>query len=150
MNEIMKLQYIIIICPMYAPNGLICEMCNLKKVKVKPSLCPSTEQHATKEHWGVEAQLHSPTSAIDEVSGQPHIPATPPPWQSPPAPIEGWAGPRAGLDMVVKRKILSPRQDSNPRTLIVQPAALVKYGAKVWTGFIWLRIRTSGGLLWTR
>jgi hypothetical protein len=25
-----------------------------------------------------------------------------------------------------------------------------KYGGKMWTGFIWLRIETSGGLLWTR
>jgi hypothetical protein len=30
-------------------------------------------------------------------------------------------GPRAVLDTVVKRKILSPRRESNRRTLIVQP-----------------------------
>jgi len=30
--------------------------------------------------------------------------------------IEGWVGPRAGPDAVVKRKIPSPRQDSNPRS----------------------------------
>jgi hypothetical protein len=35
--------------------------------------------------------------------------------------IGGWAGPRSGLDTVVKRKIPSPRQESNPRTPIVQP-----------------------------
>jgi len=29
-------------------------------------------------------------------------------------------GPRAVLDMVVKRKVPSPRWESNPRTLIVQ------------------------------
>jgi hypothetical protein len=29
-------------------------------------------------------------------------------------------GPRAILDAVVKRKILSPRRESNPRNLIVQ------------------------------
>jgi hypothetical protein len=28
--------------------------------------------------------------------------------------IEGWVGPRAGLDVVVKRKIPSPCRDSNP------------------------------------
>jgi hypothetical protein len=28
-------------------------------------------------------------------------------------------GPRAGLDMVVKRKIPSPCQDSNPRSLVI-------------------------------
>jgi hypothetical protein len=32
-------------------------------------------------------------------------------------------GPRAVLDAVVKRKIPSPRRDSNPRTSIVQPVA---------------------------
>jgi hypothetical protein len=37
--------------------------------------------------------------------------------------IAGWEGPRAGLDTVVKRKIPSPRRESNPRTPIVQPIA---------------------------
>jgi hypothetical protein len=37
--------------------------------------------------------------------------------------IGGWADPRAGLDTVVKRKIPSPRRESNPRTPIVQPVA---------------------------
>jgi hypothetical protein len=32
-------------------------------------------------------------------------------------------GPRAVLDAVVKRKIPSPRRESNPRTPIVQPVA---------------------------
>jgi hypothetical protein len=37
--------------------------------------------------------------------------------------IGGWVGPRAVLEAVVKRKIPSPRRESNPRTAIVQPAA---------------------------
>jgi hypothetical protein len=37
--------------------------------------------------------------------------------------IGGWVGPRALLDVVVKRKISGPRQESNPRTPIVQPVA---------------------------
>jgi hypothetical protein len=37
--------------------------------------------------------------------------------------IGGWVGPRAALDAVVKRKIPSPRQESNPTTPIVQPVA---------------------------
>jgi hypothetical protein len=37
--------------------------------------------------------------------------------------IGGWVGPRAILDMVVKRKILCPCQELNPRTQIVQPVA---------------------------
>jgi hypothetical protein len=38
--------------------------------------------------------------------------------------IGGWVSPRAILDVVGKRKIPSPCQKSNPRTLIVQPIAL--------------------------
>jgi hypothetical protein len=37
--------------------------------------------------------------------------------------IGGWVGPRAVLDMVVKRKIPIHRWESNPRTPIVQPVA---------------------------
>jgi hypothetical protein len=37
--------------------------------------------------------------------------------------IGGWVGPRAVLDAVVRRKTLSPRRKSNPRTAIVQPVA---------------------------
>jgi hypothetical protein len=37
--------------------------------------------------------------------------------------IRGWVSPRAVLDAVVKRKIPSPRRESNPRTTIVQPVA---------------------------
>jgi hypothetical protein len=35
--------------------------------------------------------------------------------------IGGWVGSRAGLDVVMKRNILSPCRESNPRTPIVQP-----------------------------
>jgi hypothetical protein len=37
--------------------------------------------------------------------------------------IGGWVGPRAILDVVMKRKISSPRWESNSRTPIVQPVA---------------------------
>jgi hypothetical protein len=37
--------------------------------------------------------------------------------------IGGWVGPRAVLDAVARRKIPSPRRESNPRTPIVQPVA---------------------------
>jgi hypothetical protein len=37
--------------------------------------------------------------------------------------IGGWVGPRAVLDAVVMRKIPIPRQESNPRTPIVQIVA---------------------------
>jgi len=38
--------------------------------------------------------------------------------------IGGWGGPRAVLDAVMKRKIRSPRRESNPRTPIVQPESV--------------------------
>jgi hypothetical protein len=37
--------------------------------------------------------------------------------------IGGWVDPRAVLDAVVKRKIPTPRRESNPRTPTVQPVA---------------------------
>jgi hypothetical protein len=37
--------------------------------------------------------------------------------------IGGWVGPGAVLDAVVKRKIPSPRRESNPRTPNVHPIA---------------------------
>jgi hypothetical protein len=60
-----------------------------------------------------------------EVSGQLHAPAALPPGKEPPVPfgIGGWVGPRTVLNAVVKRKIPSPRRESNPRTPIVQPVA---------------------------
>jgi hypothetical protein len=37
--------------------------------------------------------------------------------------IGGWVGSRSVLDSVVKRKLPSPRRESNPRNLIVQLVA---------------------------
>jgi hypothetical protein len=37
--------------------------------------------------------------------------------------LGGWVGPRVVLDAVVKRKIPSPRRESNPRTPVVKPVA---------------------------
>jgi hypothetical protein len=56
-----------------------------------------------------------------EVSGQIHAPAALPPGKEPW--IGGWVSPRAVMDAVVKRKIPSPRRESNPRTPIFQPVA---------------------------
>jgi hypothetical protein len=60
-----------------------------------------------------------------EVSSQLHAPAALPLGKEPLVPVElgGWMGPRAVLDAVVKRKIPSPRRESNPRTPIIQPVA---------------------------
>jgi hypothetical protein len=56
-----------------------------------------------------------------EVSGQLHDPAALLPGKEPLVPhwIGGWVGPRAVLNAVVKRKILSPLRESNPRTPFV-------------------------------
>jgi hypothetical protein len=57
-----------------------------------------------------------------EVSGQLHDPAALPQERAPSTHWIGrWVGPRAVLDTVGKRKIPSPRWESNPRTPIVQP-----------------------------
>jgi hypothetical protein len=60
-----------------------------------------------------------------EVSGQLHAPAALLPGKEHLIHIliGGWVGPRTVLDAVVKRKIPSPRQESNPRTPIVQLVA---------------------------
>jgi hypothetical protein len=60
-----------------------------------------------------------------KVNGQLHAPAALPPRETAPGTrwIGGLVGPRAGLDVVMERKIPSPRRESNPRTLIVQPVA---------------------------
>jgi len=60
-----------------------------------------------------------------EVSDQLHAPAALPPGKEPPGThwIGGWVGPRAVLDAVEKRKIPSPRRESNPDHPIVQPVA---------------------------
>jgi hypothetical protein len=57
-----------------------------------------------------------------EANGQLHAPAALPPWKDPPVPNGwGWVGPKAVLDAVIKRKIPSPRRESNPKTPTVQP-----------------------------
>jgi hypothetical protein len=60
------------------------------------------------------SSTHSPTSAMDE--------ATPLQRKNPPARIGGWAGPRAGADIVVKRKTPSLCRDSNCQSSSPQPS----------------------------
>jgi hypothetical protein len=62
-----------------------------------------------------------------EVSGQLHAPAALHPGKESPSIrwIGGWVDPRAFLDAVMKRKIPSSRQETNPRTPVIQPPNLV-------------------------
>jgi hypothetical protein len=98
----------------------------ITKVKGKVvSVLVLTEQHAMKAYWGAEVHLHAFALTIDggewlaSRSGcfTPRERAPGTHW------IGGWVGYRAGLDTVVKRKIPSPRRESNPRTSIFQLAA---------------------------
>jgi hypothetical protein len=100
--------------------------CAVEEINVKLSLCFNWAPR----HWGVLGEwtyssTRSLASALDggewsaSRSGR-FIPRERAPgthW------IRGWAGPRAVLDAVVKRKIPSPCRKSNPRTPIVQPVA---------------------------
>jgi hypothetical protein len=79
-----------------------------------------------KTYWGVEVYLHAfLTSELDggkwsaSRSGRftPRERAPGTRW------IGVWMGPRAVLETVSKRKISSPRRESNPRILIVKPVA---------------------------
>jgi hypothetical protein len=90
-------------------------------VKVKLSLCFSSapRHEGVLGEWNYSS-THSLTSALDggEKSALrpgrfiPRERASGTHW------IGGWVGPRAILDAVVKRKIPSPRRESNPRVFM--------------------------------
>jgi hypothetical protein len=71
------------------------------------------------------SSTHSSTSALDWGEWSASRPGRFTPRERAPVThwIGGWMGPRAVLDAVMKRKIPSPRRESNPRTPIVQPVA---------------------------
>jgi hypothetical protein len=95
------------------------------KVKLKFSLC-STKHHAMKAYWEWRySSTYSLTSALDGGEWSTSRPGRFTPRERAPGThwIGGWVGPRTVLDAVVKRKIPSPRRESNPRSLIVQLAA---------------------------
>jgi hypothetical protein len=99
-------------------------MKRLGKVKVK-SLCLA-KHHAMKTYWGVEVQLHAFLAwALDGSEWSTSRPGRFTPRERAPGThwIGGWVGPRGVLNAVVKRKIPSPRQESDARTPIFQPVA---------------------------
>jgi hypothetical protein len=75
------------------------------------------------------SSTHSLTSALDGGEWSASRPGRFTPRERVPGThwIGGWVGPRAVQDAVVKRKIHSPRWESNPRTPIVQPVAQSLY-----------------------
>jgi hypothetical protein len=78
------------------------------------------------KYEGVEIQLHMfLITALDEGKWSALRPGRFTPRERAPGTHStgGWVGPRAVLDAVVRRKIPSPRWESNPRTPIVQPLA---------------------------
>jgi hypothetical protein len=94
------------------------------KVKLKLSLC-LTMHYDMKTYWGSGGRAPRILwrSALDGGEWSASCPGRFTPRERAPLThwIEGWVGPRTVLDAVVKRKIPSPRRESNPRTLIVQP-----------------------------
>jgi hypothetical protein len=80
--------------------------------------CALTEHHTMKTCWGSGGVAsHIFTSALDGGKWSASRPGCFIPRERAPGTysIEGWVGPRAGLDAVVKRTIRSPSRDSNLR-----------------------------------
>jgi hypothetical protein len=71
------------------------------------------------------SSTYSLTSVLDEGEWSESRPGRFTPMERAPGThwIGVWVGPSAILDTVVKRKITSPRLESNPRTPIIQPLA---------------------------
>jgi hypothetical protein len=89
--------------------------------KVVPVLFSLTEHNAMKAYWGSGeySSMHSLTSALDGGEWSGSCPSHFTPRERAPGThwIGGWVGPRAIPDTVGKRKIPSPHQELNPRTL---------------------------------
>jgi hypothetical protein len=105
------------------------EINTMVKVKVKGIVIPVLFNWAPR-HEGVLGEwmyssTHSLTSALNggEWSASRPCRFTPKERATGTHWIGGWVGPRAVLDAVVKRKIPSPRRESNSKTPIVQPVA---------------------------
>jgi hypothetical protein len=118
--------YVLVPCCLHPSSLQLLPQVDLYCKKVKAMCLCLTKRHAMKTYGGVEVQLHAYlTPGIDggewSASGPGRFtlkegaPGTH--W------IGGWMGPRTVLDAVMKRKIPSPRRESNPRTPIVLPVA---------------------------
>jgi hypothetical protein len=97
------------------PRHLIKTCKNKGKGKVVVVLL--TEHHAMKAYCG-SGSIAEPILSTRHEMWSASRPGRFTPWGRSPFThwIGGWVGPRAGLDMIVKRKIPSPCWDSNPRS----------------------------------
>jgi hypothetical protein len=111
----------------------------MNTVKAKLSLCYNwaPRREGVLGEWRYNS-THSLTSALDRGEWSTSRPGRFTPRERTPCThwIGDWVGPRAVLDTGVKRKISSPRWESNPRTPIVQPVAQ-RYTDWAITALVW-------------
>jgi hypothetical protein len=103
----------------------VCSIAYVSQVKVIPVLFNWAPRHESVLGELRYSFAHSLTSALDGGEWSASRPDRFTPKERAPGThwIGGSVGPRAVLDLVVKRKIPSPRRESNPRTPIVQSVA---------------------------
>jgi hypothetical protein len=96
------------------------------KGKVVPVLNEAPRHEDLLGEWRYNSK-HSLTSALDGGEWSTSLPGRFTPRERAPGThwIEGWVGFIAVLDAAVKRKIPSPRRESNPRTPIVAITIIV-------------------------
>jgi hypothetical protein len=120
-SNLQQLVFIILYCRAISIRDVI-----KVNVKVKLSLCLNwaARHEGVLGEW-MYSSTHSLTSALDGGEWSASRPGRFTLREKAPGThcIGGWVGPRTGLKAVVKRKIPSPRRESNPRTPIVQPVA---------------------------
>jgi hypothetical protein len=123
------------------------------KVKVKLSLCfffNWSQRHEGVLGERMYSSTHSLTSVLDGGEWSASRPGRFTPRERAPGThwIGFWVGPRAVLDAVVKRKIPSPRRESNLRIPVVQPIAqrYTDWAKDVFFFYLHHRVQTGSGV----
>jgi hypothetical protein len=119
------------------------------KIKVTLSLCFNwaPRHEGLLGEWRYSS-THSLTSALDGGEWSASRPDHLTPRERAPGTywIVRWVVPRAVLDAVVKRKIPSPRRESNPRTPIVHPVAQRYTDWAITAIFLFMQYKRRRGL----